>query len=215
LCPGHNDLLDTDADGIPDGCDECIGLYGSICESGDCLVDNDTIPSGTHAALLRVSSGGTVVGNSDVTFQSTGLIELMPGFKVDNAAVFEAQIVECDNNLSAHQLLEMTANFLPFYETSILSSTQDFRITYEVKNRTSISIEIKDKKGDRVLLALAPTILEIGTYDLKLNKLLDDGVYFIQLHSSAGVIQRKLLVIEGMAKSFSENSVLPGDPIKY
>ena len=110
LCPGHDDLLDTDNDGIPDGCDECIGMQGSICESGDCLVNDDPIPTGTHAALLRVSSGGAVV-DSIVTFQSTGQVELMPGFKVEVGAVFEAQIVDCDNILSSKQLIANNCKF--------------------------------------------------------------------------------------------------------
>ncbi|MBK8503633.1 MAG: NPCBM/NEW2 domain-containing protein [Saprospiraceae bacterium] len=211
VCPGHDDLLDADNDGIPDGCDECIGMQGSICESGDCLVNDDTIPSGTHAALLRISSGGKVVDDSIVTFQSTGLIELAPGFKVDNGAIFEAQIVDCENILSSKKLTEINANILPMLNTSSLSSIQDFWINYEIKERAQITIEIKDKTGKPVHLALAPTTLEVGRYGLRLNKILPDGVYFIQLQFLNGVIQKKLLVVDGLVKSFSESTGLPDD----
>ena len=41
-CEGHNDLADTDADGIPDGCDNCDNaLIGTPCDDGDPCTEND------------------------------------------------------------------------------------------------------------------------------------------------------------------------------
>ncbi len=42
ICPGGNDALDGDGDGIPDFCDDCDGsLNGVVCDDGDpCTVDD-------------------------------------------------------------------------------------------------------------------------------------------------------------------------------
>ncbi|HFA50406.1 MAG TPA: T9SS type A sorting domain-containing protein [Bacteroidetes bacterium] len=41
-CEGHDDLSDTDGDGIPDGCDDCdSALAGTPCDDGDPCTIND------------------------------------------------------------------------------------------------------------------------------------------------------------------------------
>lgn len=40
-CPGYDDKLDADQDGIPDGCDDCSETAGTSCDDGDPCTTND------------------------------------------------------------------------------------------------------------------------------------------------------------------------------
>lgn len=43
VCPGYDDALDTDQDGVPDGCDECdSNLAGQRCNDGNPCTENET-----------------------------------------------------------------------------------------------------------------------------------------------------------------------------
>ncbi len=50
-CPGYNDLLDIDADGIPDGCDNCDNnLVGTSCDDNDPCTINDLFDANCNCA---------------------------------------------------------------------------------------------------------------------------------------------------------------------
>ncbi len=56
-CEGHDDLADTDGDGIPDGCDNCDNaLIGTPCNDNDPCTDNDLYITGCQCL-------GTFIGD--------------------------------------------------------------------------------------------------------------------------------------------------------
>lgn len=86
LCPGYDDSIDTDADGIPDGCDDCL----------DALIHtaNETIQI-DRSAVNTISSNHIIPSNATVTFHAGQSVELSPEFTVQTNAIFEAFIEGC------------------------------------------------------------------------------------------------------------------------
>ncbi|MEM9821750.1 MAG: hypothetical protein AAF985_11790, partial [Bacteroidota bacterium] len=63
ICPGFNDLLDTDMDGVPDSCDLCPLLSGSIsqsCDDGNPCTSNDVIAYTYETVKLRDYVGDAI-----------------------------------------------------------------------------------------------------------------------------------------------------------
>ena len=83
-CPGYDDAVDVDADGIPDGCDTLIDSDGDgVSDADDACpghddaidVDEDDIPDGCDS-LLDIDDGGgaegTVCQNGDTKLADDG-----------------------------------------------------------------------------------------------------------------------------------------------
>lgn len=66
LCPGFDDLIDSDNDGIPNGCDSCnSNLVGTACNDNDSCTINDVYDSNCNCAgsYIDDDSDGICVGN--------------------------------------------------------------------------------------------------------------------------------------------------------
>ncbi len=63
VCPGYDDRIDTDGDGIPDGCEHCISQT-------DAFIDNPLTHSGTDSASTAVVFAGL---QQQVEFSLSGL----------------------------------------------------------------------------------------------------------------------------------------------
>lgn len=66
LCPGFDDFIDTDNDGIPNGCDDCNNnLAGTACDDSDHCTINDVYDSNCDCAGIYMDedNDGVCVGN--------------------------------------------------------------------------------------------------------------------------------------------------------
>ena len=86
LCPGSDDTIDTDNNGIPDGCDDCAD---EVIEMSHPLIDSDT------AANVRIMTNGRVVVGYDIDYHAAQSVELMHDFEVEIGSVFHAYISPC------------------------------------------------------------------------------------------------------------------------
>ena len=86
LCPGSDDLIDTDNNGIPDGCEDCAD---EVIEMTHPLIDRDT------AANLRIITNGKVIAIYDIDYHAAQSVELLHDFEVEIGSVFHAYISPC------------------------------------------------------------------------------------------------------------------------
>jgi len=86
LCPGHDDTIDQDEDGIPDFCDDCL----------DHIIrnSNSNVTLDQHA-VFTIQSNDIVGNGENVLFSAGEYVELTELFTVDLNAVFEIQIEAC------------------------------------------------------------------------------------------------------------------------
>lgn len=88
VCPGFDDTIDRDGNGIPDYCDFCDfdRTLMEASEAGDNLV---------YAAINTITSGQLIKAGADVTFSAGFEVDLIAGFEVEPNAVFHAVIEGC------------------------------------------------------------------------------------------------------------------------
>ena len=87
MCPGFNDTIDTDNNGIPDGCEACDDI---ISESSNSFIVNDT------SAITTILTNGRVPAGNDIDYHAGESIVLLGGFEVEMSAVFHAYIEPCN-----------------------------------------------------------------------------------------------------------------------
>lgn len=88
VCPGFDDRIDRDGNGIPDYCDVCE-FNRTMMEphmSGDNLL---------YGAILDISSAQVIESGAIVTFDAGQSIQLFGGFEVELGAVFTGVIGGC------------------------------------------------------------------------------------------------------------------------
>ena len=86
LCQGSDDMIDSDLNGIPDGCEDCAD---EVLQLTHPIIDKDT------AANLRIMTNGTVTAGYDIDYHASQSVELLYDFEVKMGAVFHAYISPC------------------------------------------------------------------------------------------------------------------------
>lgn len=88
VCPGFDDMIDRDGNGIPDYCDNCdiSRTMVEASESGDNL---------EYASINDITSSQVIQSGADVTFNAGFQVNLISGFEVESGAVFAAVIEGC------------------------------------------------------------------------------------------------------------------------
>ena len=87
VCPGGDDSIDSNNNGVPDDCDpSCVDV---LSELDFPVIVNDT------SALLSILTNGKVTFPYAIEYNAGEIIELLPGFEVENGAVFHAHIAAC------------------------------------------------------------------------------------------------------------------------
>ena len=79
ICPNGNDNVDTDADGIPDACDDCNFLPGASCNDGDVCTTEDVYDANCNCAGTFADSdndgvcdANDICSNGDDTIDTDG-----------------------------------------------------------------------------------------------------------------------------------------------
>ena len=85
-CPGFDDKIDLNNNGIPDACDNCIDY---ITESNFPAIEID------KAANIEISTNGIIFSGRDIEYSAGEKVGLNSGFEVELGAVFYAYISPC------------------------------------------------------------------------------------------------------------------------
>ena len=88
ICPGHDDSIDSDSNGIPDGCDD-------VCD--DTITEmNFPVIASDKEANISITTNGNVPTGVTVDYHAGNDIELMPGFEVELGSIYHAYIEPCN-----------------------------------------------------------------------------------------------------------------------
>ena len=85
-CPGFDDNVDSNGNGIPDGCDECADY---ISETSNSIISLD------RTANIEITTNGRVL-IGDIDYRAGQGLNLVGGFEVKSGAVFHAYIASCN-----------------------------------------------------------------------------------------------------------------------
>ena len=86
-CPGFDDSIDTNNNGIPDGCEDCLDF---LVENTQPLITND------QSRNIQITTNGTVQNGNDILYTAGNNIEMTARFEVKPGAVFHAKIEACN-----------------------------------------------------------------------------------------------------------------------
>ena len=86
-CPGADDTIDVNGNGIPDACENCVN---DIVEMSNTDIQSDA------AANFTIQTNGSVRSGEVIEYHAGLNVQLMEGFEVEAAAVFHAYIALCD-----------------------------------------------------------------------------------------------------------------------
>lgn len=106
VCPGFDDLLDADNDGIPDGCDNCFNQTSSFSS-----------PTLSHSGTGSSSTSATLVNQEDISFSISGIGSKLNG-KASNRYIEEVSVSYVDGSGS-------TINLGPFNGSNQSSANID------------------------------------------------------------------------------------------
>ncbi len=87
-CPGFDDMIDRDGNGVPDYCDFCDDNRTMMepSQSGDML---------TYEAIGQITSGQTIQSGANIIFNAGTSVNLIEGFEVELGAVLTTFIFGC------------------------------------------------------------------------------------------------------------------------
>jgi len=88
VCPGFDDTIDRDGNGVPDYCDVCE-FERTLMESnlaGDIL---------QYIAITEVTSAQSIESGADIVFDAGEAVDLLEGFEVELGAIFTGVIGGC------------------------------------------------------------------------------------------------------------------------
>lgn len=86
-CPGADDNLDLNNNGLPDACENCQDIITNLTNSN---ITTD------EAANFYIQSNGIVPPNQIIDYHAGVSVEMKPKFEVKGGAVFHAYIALCD-----------------------------------------------------------------------------------------------------------------------
>ncbi len=87
VCANSDDTIDTNNNGIPDGCEDCSNYVNDMSGS---IITQDT------SAQISVITNGTVQSGNVIEYHAGTEVELMNGFEVEAGATFHAFIAPCN-----------------------------------------------------------------------------------------------------------------------
>ena len=87
MCPGSDDTIDINNNGIPDGCDGCDNY---ITEMNFPNIVSDAM------ANINIMTNGKVSAGVAIEYHAGSDIDLMPGFEVELGSVYHAYIEPCN-----------------------------------------------------------------------------------------------------------------------
>lgn len=160
-CPGFDDNIDTNNNGIPDPCEAvgCLDPEDEVCPTEDCDFTEDPLTDGGYYAYGEITSSGWVPDGGTVTFKAGQSIRLLPGFHVDNGGEFSAFILECVPDNLVTQTPEETANVESAVKnlTPVVKPQNDLKQEYRYQYDLSVEVWPNPFRENISLTIAAPT----------------------------------------------------------
>lgn len=190
-----NDPL-TMYDKFDDNCN-CKGVNIN-CASDTLKLDKMTLADGAFKAKKVVQSESLVPTTKNISFTAGNSIVLMPGFEVNNSAIFSAKIEDCiqqafEANEKANQAkLDSTASE---FATKDGENPKLKKIIFRLNKAGNVKLMLKDSKQNIVVTMIDEYYQNLGTQIkyLPTNKLAK-GEYWIELVVNDIMLKEKLLI---------------------
>jgi len=205
ICPGGNDLVDTDAGGkgMPDDCD---------CDPNDSsdefiIVNNNNVTNTaidadtTYRGSYSLTSDGIVEMDSVLTFIAGVEITLQENFHAKNGSTFAAQIIpDCNTPAaSSMQNLVVQNNFIQRQKVSLdifpNPANTNVQLQFSLPSVDWIQLRIFNTQGQMIKEIYSKTILAEGEHYKNIQvQHLPEGLYYVELWTAGERIVEKLIV---------------------
>jgi hypothetical protein len=197
LCPGGNDQVDDNNNGVIDDCE---------CQDEHIVLTAQTITQDTqHRAEQTLTSAETLTAGTTISYQADQTITLQPGFHAQPGTTFSAVIADCGVPPAATTLLsraeqpEQAEPLVRGEETQLRVFPNPFvsrmQVDVYLPEHGQADVYIMDLGGRRVH-QLASGQYAAGVYRLSWKpEQLTGGIYFVRLIYQDQVNTRKVVYV--------------------
>jgi hypothetical protein len=191
ICPGFDDTMDSDGDGIPDGCD-------TDCQSSIAF-SNETINSGTYRSATTITSSGSVnIGAGEtVVMAAAQSVTLSPTFTAANGTTLTIRIDDVACTPSANGIENRSELATPAIQISEIypNPTGDWaQFEFFLPNEESVQIQVMNLNGQMVeqfpmqMAAQGWNRVQLPVSDLT------NGIYLLQFQTGTVTKTMKFVV---------------------
>lgn len=172
------------------------------CGSDTLALDRITLSDGAYKAKKVVNSESIVPTTKDITFTAGNSIVLLPGFEIENDAVFTAKIEDCvqaafvtnQQNEANQREVSYDKNVTDF-AADTTENDKLKQIIFRLNEPADVKLVLKDK-SERVVTTLIDHFYQtLGTQMKYLpTQRLPKGLYWIELIVNETVLREQLVV---------------------
>lgn len=213
-CPGGDDRIDFNDNGIPDECE--FDNANEPCTEEELTMNEGAVAEGTHHAIQRLVAAGRIAPNAMVAFKAGASITLQAGFHAEAGSNFTAAIESCSAVLvesepvatvrtesptevllaSTDKMIVENVETIPAQPTVHIFPNpvrQATKLAINLPTSTTIRVHLFDLNGRKVATLVEPTELAAGrhAYEWQCDQV-EAGMYLVVLN---GVQVGKLAVI--------------------
>lgn len=196
-CPGGDDRIDFDENGIPDDCEE---NNNEPCTENDLMKNENPIAAGTYQAVQTITSAGTVANNTEVIFKAGSSITLQAGFQAVAGSNFTVTIEACPATFvkskirSNQQAVESLAIHLPKAKIFPNPVQTQAAISIMLPKEQAIQLDIYSLNGQKMTTIIPNVLLAAGThlFEWSCNQV-EAGMYLVVLN---GQVVEKMVVLK-------------------
>lgn len=176
----------------------CSGQTNAPCPAALTINDN-LIVGDTYNAQNTITSSGTVLSGTTVTFEAGQSITLLPGFTAENGSTFTARIQSCT---TARPILEersddkvaLKENELTIYPNPFSDFTT---VELQLVKENDVQIELYSLTGQKVRTITASNKLTSGIHQFQVDATdLSTGMYIVLLRVGDQLRTQKLSLIK-------------------
>ncbi|MEM6697542.1 MAG: T9SS type A sorting domain-containing protein, partial [Bacteroidota bacterium] len=179
-CPGFDDNVDENRNGIPDACENC-----EISKT----FDNENIQTGAYFVEESITTTGNVIVEADsiVTLSAGNSITMQVGFHAQVGASFIAQISDCLTAPNTQMVESRKQNVNKAITIAPNPVNDRLQLNFQLEEAAAVSIGIYDLNG-RLVQQLPLRSLSAGQYqeDVAVSDLVA-GVYLLSLRTETQV----------------------------
>ena len=169
------------------------------CGSDTLQLDRITLADGAYKAKKIVNSESVVPATKDITFTAGNSIVLLPGFEIENNAVFTAKIEDCIQtafvaNQQANGLIEELGQVSGFTADTTANDKLK-KIIFRLSEAGQVKLVLKDKSENVLVTLIDRYYQNLGTQTKYLpTQRLQKGVYWIELMVGETVLREQLVI---------------------
>ena len=169
------------------------------CASDTIKLDRSPLSDGDYQAKKSIAAESLIPATKDISFTAGNSIVLLPGFQVNNTAIFKADIANCVQQAFANNSERLTNatddKSITEFSTDSTEINKLKKIIFRINKPGYVKLKLKDKSENTIVTIIDSYYENLGT-QIKLlpTNRLPKGLYWIELDYAGKALREQLEV---------------------